>query len=567
MATLGAMFANTGVKKAETPPQRVTKWIHYTKLKDNAAQYCNERDKDEIIALAGLIDADNGVLQQILVRKIKNDQYEIIAGHKRRRACKYLVEEEGKKQYAFVPCFVENISDVKAEFQLYSSNSHHVKTDYEKMHELERMKYLIETYPEEFPQIQTGRMVERLAAQLQMNKTTVGEYLTISKNLGENARTAFENGTIKKSAAVEMAALPEEEQNKLLDAGVTAQKDIKIYKEEKLEPAEEEIKLFYEMYIKKHDKNRDELKEYLIRTYGRCHSCGTGGAIDFSCTPKGVKLNKSMEITWAKFVKKINEYYPVEKNKVVIPATEPKVGEKVVPESGTDTSVASPTEDNNIAGQLCVVDVDMNVEEDIAIENKLKKDAYRMHTATTPIHSSEPDNSEYTLMYFLHEQERKLVEMEKATTAIPIQNMSESTLKALKRQRTIVEALLTLAEIKETSTIKERTVKLMQPELPIFHNTEERREWLFAFKDWGVWYTDEKIGCTYYRYIFQNETTLIAEVYEKEDEEDVYFHLVGGPKERETNVFGVPQYPYHESYSRQDDSVAELLEFLKEIQK
>ena len=33
MATLGAMFANTGVKKAETPPQRVTKWIHYTKLK------------------------------------------------------------------------------------------------------------------------------------------------------------------------------------------------------------------------------------------------------------------------------------------------------------------------------------------------------------------------------------------------------------------------------------------------------------------------------------------------------------------------------------------------------
>ena len=41
MATLGAMFANTGVKKAETPPQRVTKWIHYTKLKDNAAQYCS----------------------------------------------------------------------------------------------------------------------------------------------------------------------------------------------------------------------------------------------------------------------------------------------------------------------------------------------------------------------------------------------------------------------------------------------------------------------------------------------------------------------------------------------
>ena len=437
MATLGAMFATAGVKKAETPPQRVTKWIHYTKLCDNAAQYCNEKDKEEIIQLAGLIDASKKVLQNVLVRKINDDQYEIIAGHKRRRACKYLVEEEGKEEYRFIPCYVENISDVQAEFQVYSSNSHHPKSDYERMHELERMKYLLETYPEEFPNLQTGRMVERLAKQLNMNKTTAGEYLTISKNLGENARTAFEGGTINKTAALEMAALPEEEQNKLLDAGVTAQKDIKIYKEEMLEPAEEEIKLFYEMYIKKHDKNRDELKEYLIRTYGRCHSCGTGGAIDFSCTPKGIKLNKSMEITWAKFVKKIDEYYPVEKREVVIPTAELKVEEKIVAESGTDASVASPTEDDNIAGQLCVVDVDMNVEEDIQqIENKTK-------------------SAEYTPMYFLHEQERRLEEMERAVAAI--QNISESTLKALERQRTIVKALIAFAANTETSTIKERT--------------------------------------------------------------------------------------------------------------
>lgn len=549
MATLGAMFANTGVKKAETPPQRVTKWIHYTKLKDNAAQYCNERDKDEIIALAGLIDADNGVLQQILVRKIKNDQYEIIAGHKRRRACKYLVEEEGKKQYAFVPCYVENISDVKAEFQLYSSNSHHIKTEYEKMHELERMKYLIETYPEEFPDIQTGRMVEKLAAQMKMNKTTVGEYLTISKNLGENARTAFEDGTIKKSAAVEMAALPEKEQDALLSAGVTAQKDIKAYKEECLEPSEEDIRLFYEHYIQNHDKNRAELKEYLIRSYGKRHSCGTGGVIDFDCSPKGIKLGKSKEISWTKFVKKIDEYYPVEKREVVIPTAELKVEEKIVAESGTDASVASLTEDDNIAGQLCVVDVDMNVEEDIQqIENKTK-------------------SAEYTPMYFLHEQERRLEEMERAAAAI--QNISESTLKALERQRTIVKALIAFAANTETSNIKERTVKLMQPELPIFHNTEERREWLENYKDWGVWYTDSRIGVTYYKYEFPDATILIAEEYKSDYSKygNAFFHLVGGPKKREKNSYGVPRYPYHERYCRHSDSIMELIEFLKAIQK
>lgn len=542
MATLGAMFANTGVKKAETPPQRVTKWIHYTKLKDNAAQYCNERDKDEIIALAGLIDADNGVLQQILVRKIKNDQYEIIAGHKRRRACKYLVEEEGKKQYAFVPCYVENISDVKAEFQLYSSNSHHIKTDYEKMHELERMKYLIETYPEEFPQIQTGRMVERLAAEMKIKKTTVGEYLTISKNLGENARTAFEDGTIKKSAAVEMAALPEKEQDALLSAGVTALKDIKAYKEEYLEPSEEDIRLFYEHYIQNHDKNRAELKEYLIRSYGKRHSCGTGGVIDFDCSPKGIKLGKSKKISWTKFINKINEYYPVHKKEETIREKEKITDAKCinVPDFGTRNET-----ENIIPGQLCVTDVDMNVEEDIPVEDK----------------------EEYTPKYFLNEQIEKLEKMEKAAALAP--TVIRSTIKPLERQRMIVKALTAFSANTETANIKEKTVKLMQPELPTFHNTEERRVWLENYKDWGVWYTDNRIGVTYYKYEFPNKTVLIVEEYKSEYSKhgNAFFHLVGGPKQREKNSYGVPRYPYHERYCRHSDSTTELLEFLKAIQK
>lgn len=231
MAKFGEMFKNTEVKKAEPHPQRVTKWIHYTKLIDNKAQYCNERDKEEITALADLIEADKGILQNVLIRKVDTDEYEIIAGHKRRRAIRYLVEERGLQEYAFIPCTIENLSEVRAEFQLYSSNSHHEKTDYEKMHELERMKYLLETYPEEFPHLQTGRMVERLAKQMHMSRTTVGEYLSISNNLGEKAREAFREGNIKKSAAVEMSSLSEKEQEKLIDDGVTAQRDIKAYKE------------------------------------------------------------------------------------------------------------------------------------------------------------------------------------------------------------------------------------------------------------------------------------------------------------------------------------------------
>lgn len=261
MAKFGEIFKDTEAKKPEPHPQRITKWIHYTKLIDNKAQYCNERDKGEIIALAELIEADKGILQNVLVRKVDTDEYEIIAGHKRRRAVRYLVEERGLKEYEFIPCIIENLSDVRAEFQLYSTNGHHEKTDYEKMHELERMKYLLETYPEKFPHLQTGRMVERLAKQMHMSKTTVGEYLSISNNLGNKAREAFKEGNIKKSAAVEIAALPEKEQEKLLEKGVTAQKDIKAYKvyKEKKENIQSKEKYTPAYFLKEQKGKLDDI--------------------------------------------------------------------------------------------------------------------------------------------------------------------------------------------------------------------------------------------------------------------------------------------------------------------
>lgn len=234
MARFDEMFSGE-VKKAAPHPKRETKWIHYTKLVDHKAQYCNEKSRLEIESLADLIEADKGVMQHLLVRKADTDAYEIIAGHKRRRACKLLVEERGKKEYEFLPCIIEQLTDVRAEFQLYSSNRFHDKDDYEKMHELERMKYLLETYPEEFPHLQTGRMVERLAKQMNLKRSTVGEYLSIAKNLGKKGKEEFKEGSLKKSAAVELAALPEEEQETLLSQGKISHKEIKAYKEEKQE--------------------------------------------------------------------------------------------------------------------------------------------------------------------------------------------------------------------------------------------------------------------------------------------------------------------------------------------
>ena len=194
MASIGDVFKEE-TKKAGARPTRATKWIHYSKIKDNQNQYrCGSTEEErqqyrkQVEDLAMLITASGTVLQNLLVKKIGTDEYEMIAGHHRRDDCKKLVEEDGLEDYALLPCNIENVSEAREEFDLYATNIFPEKSEYEKMHELERMKYLIETYPEEFPDLQKGRMVDRLATQMNMSKTTVGEYLTISKNLEEEGK-------------------------------------------------------------------------------------------------------------------------------------------------------------------------------------------------------------------------------------------------------------------------------------------------------------------------------------------------------------------------------------------
>lgn len=266
MANFGNVFRETEIKKVDTHPKRITKWIHYTKMVPNKKQYrdvTEQRAREE--ALAMLIQADGEVLQDLIVRKIDADEYEIIAGHTRHGACRLLVEEEGKTQFEFLPCIVKDISEVRAAFQLFSSNGYSEKTQYEKMHEIEEMKHLIETYPEEFPELQKGRMVERLAKQLKIDKSTVGEYLQISNNLGDEAMQLFESGEIKKSAAVKLAGLPNEEQSELIRSGVRMATQIEVYKKQKTsvkktekETAIEEKKL--EPPLLEQENNKDRVK-------------------------------------------------------------------------------------------------------------------------------------------------------------------------------------------------------------------------------------------------------------------------------------------------------------------
>ncbi len=112
--------------------------------------------------------------------------------------------------------------------------------------------------------------------------------------------------------------------------------------------------------------------------------------------------------------------------------------------------------------------------------------------------------------------------------------------------------------------------------LPEMKNNDQRKEWLRAYKDWGLWYEDKNIGVKYYKYDFQNGARLIVEEYAPDPGEQkswwvsrttetYYMHLVGGPEP--DRVGGVPKWTHHTRYDKFPNSETELCEFLKGLQK
>lgn len=135
---------------------------------------------------------------------------------------------------------------------------------------------------------------------------------------------------------------------------------------------------------------------------------------------------------------------------------------------------------------------------------------------------------------------------------------------AISKQRIIVDALEYM--VKNLQQEKQQG----QPPIPKLKNNDQRKEWLKDYRSWGIWYTDEHIGATYYRYQFDNGAVLIVEEYENKSEytgryTSSYFHLVGGPEPDRKS--GIPKWTKHEKYSRYPNSETELVEFLKEIQR
>lgn len=109
-----------------------------------------------------------------------------------------------------------------------------------------------------------------------------------------------------------------------------------------------------------------------------------------------------------------------------------------------------------------------------------------------------------------------------------------------------------------------------QPELPKLKNNDQRKEWLRNYKDWGLWYHDDRIDVNYYKYDFEDGSRLIVTEYPKrkyywnfgEVKDSYYFHLL----KKNKKYYG-REKTYDQQYVHTEDSETHLMEFLKNLQK
>lgn len=229
--------------------------IHYTKLKESALNFYTRSDED-VAELADTMLIAGGILQPLIVRKTDLSEYEILAGHKRKRASVYNVDR-GYKEFEFLPCIVIDMSglmakkisekifaeqddveddkllDMIAEYIVICTNSTVSESShYEKMMQAVRLSRILPAMlgNEELK----GRALRaEIAKEMKCGDGQVGRYQSIYNNLAPEAMELFKNGKINLSAASSLSGLDRGQQQEMIKRQQITVADIEALKQDK----------------------------------------------------------------------------------------------------------------------------------------------------------------------------------------------------------------------------------------------------------------------------------------------------------------------------------------------
>lgn len=303
-----------------------------------------------------------GILQPLLLSESEEaDKYNIKAGHRRREACLYLVEQEGLEQYRHIPSIIKpEQDDIVGKLTIIMANRFRNKTDWEKMQEviqteallteLKGNKNLNKQMREQLKEMlgiendQNMKTRDFVAEILGMSSTQVGRYNAIYKNLCMECMEVFKQNLINVSVAAEMAGLSPEWQMEAYEilrkngslqiSDITKlkqqEKDSKPIKGQQTlyeavapnrnEVKQECVRSFYELVMREEEKElarqrkKRELQEALFENHK--NSGGANHKINWRCQSYEIKfLVKDMEdinMSWFGFVNILFELLDME---------------------------------------------------------------------------------------------------------------------------------------------------------------------------------------------------------------------------------------------------------------
>mgnify|MGYP003226078785 FL=1 len=545
---------------------------------------------DSIKELAQMIVLAGGVKQNLLARKKTPDEYELIAGHRRRQAVKYLVEELGHEEYAMLPVHVERDGNLMSEVNLILTNcGARNRSDWERMMEVTRLTELLKAMQtgsqEERDRFRewiglepglSGRELRKLVAELTgMSETKVAQLNHINNNLAPEMMDKFQTGQIGVSVANEAAGLPAEKQQELAGKDEVKLADVKAVSDSDTEiPGQQELAKDYPELCPQvqTDTMDSEVREIYLNSLARkliednkewCLQDFNGRVLNVVESEKQYK----QKFRGAYSVM----YFPDPEN------------EKVAWADMQDACIQIWSGAGKCLGNvrwfyLCAAVQSMwNV---MAME-KAQRSAESQDAANEQQdgmedaaekqqgndNQEEPEAAGVTDILKM-EYDRELLEGMIRTQEEQLEQLGPGWKEDM--PTVYIRHCMMLQAYKLLLLTRNEEEPTTQPELPHMKNNDQRKEWLRNYKPWGIWYRDEHIGSTFYKYDFECGARLVVEEfvskYDHGDFTHAKYHLIGGP-EPPKDSYRFSKWARHEEYNHYPNSDTELVEFLKYIQK
>lgn len=184
--------------------------ISYSKLVPSEDNFYSMHEIEE---LKTAIELAGRVLNNLVVTPLEDGKYKILSGHRRHRAVGMLLDE-GKTEYEFLPCSVEQIEDadraVREPVLLIAANSQREKTAWDKLEEVRRMRDLQRQAKAE--RGLNGRVRDLVARSLNISSSRVAKYDSILNNLIPSLMEEIKADNLPISTAYELSKLNTEQQ-------------------------------------------------------------------------------------------------------------------------------------------------------------------------------------------------------------------------------------------------------------------------------------------------------------------------------------------------------------------